>query len=113
MFPSLQAFCRFKKFLKRCRSLMLYALRLPEEPASPESTSAPSVFKILATGKVLLSPTGDTIKLCNIPSATSSDRFAMSWSRSEEHTSELQSRGHLLCRLLLEKRNTGRGINSS
>src|SRR5690625_5707592 len=26
--------------------------------------------------------------------------------RSEEHTSELQSRGHLVCRLLLEKINT-------
>src|SRR5690625_6099353 len=26
--------------------------------------------------------------------------------RSEEHTSELQSRGHLVCRLLLEKKNT-------
>src|SRR5690625_6531447 len=42
-------------------------------------------------------------------------RFSVSWSRvipdgngeinerSEEHTSELQSRGHLVCRLLLEK----------
>src|SRR5690625_2959368 len=28
--------------------------------------------------------------------------------RSEEHTSELQSRGHLVCRLLLEKKK-GRG----
>src|SRR5690625_511621 len=27
-------------------------------------------------------------------------------SRSEEHTSELRSRGHLVCRLLLEKKNT-------
>src|SRR5690625_5827285 len=26
------------------------------------------------------------------------------WPRSEEHTSELQSRGHLVCRLLLEKK---------
>src|SRR5690625_3152424 len=26
--------------------------------------------------------------------------------RSEEHTPELQSRGHLVCRLLLEKKNT-------
>src|SRR5690625_6044690 len=26
-------------------------------------------------------------------------------SESEEHTSELQSRGHLVCRLLLEKKN--------
>src|SRR5215208_2698173 len=30
---------------------------------------------------------------------------ASSWPpRSEEHTSELQSRGHLVCRLLLEKK---------
>src|SRR5439155_18076184 len=28
--------------------------------------------------------------------------------RSEEHTSELQSRGHLVCRLLLEKKKMGR-----
>src|SRR5690625_6603741 len=28
--------------------------------------------------------------------------------RSEEHTSELQSRGHLVCRLLLEKKKYGR-----
>src|SRR5690625_6666611 len=27
--------------------------------------------------------------------------------RSEEHTSELQSRGHLVCRLLLEKNKKG------
>src|SRR5690625_6615946 len=31
--------------------------------------------------------------------------------RSEEHTSELQSRGHLVCRLLLEKKNTDNIIN--
>src|SRR5439155_16788086 len=30
---------------------------------------------------------------------------ALRLSRSEEHTSELQSRGHLVCRLLLEKKN--------
>src|SRR5439155_22085322 len=29
---------------------------------------------------------------------------AFVWFRSEEHTSELQSRGHLVCRLLLEKK---------
>src|SRR5271166_3475964 len=28
------------------------------------------------------------------------------WARSEEHTSELQSRGHLVCRLLLEKKKS-------
>src|SRR5690625_5472595 len=30
-------------------------------------------------------------------------------SSSEEHTSELQSRGHLVCRLLLEKNNSDDG----
>src|SRR5439155_25584462 len=30
--------------------------------------------------------------------------------RSEEHTSELQSRGHLVCRLLLEKKKKERAI---
>src|SRR5690554_7678384 len=30
--------------------------------------------------------------------------------RSEEHTSELQSRPHLVCRLLLEKKKTDRAL---
>src|SRR5690625_7067747 len=40
-----------------------------------------------------------------------SEQLCLRWSkigvdgRSEEHTSELQSRGHLVCRLLLEKKN--------
>src|SRR5215208_7300555 len=41
------------------------------------------------------------------PSSTSHASVSK-WSRvrSEEHTSELQSRGHLVCRLLLEKKKT-------
>src|SRR5207253_3608476 len=31
-------------------------------------------------------------------------KLAKTLDRSEEHTSELQSRGHLVCRLLLEKK---------
>src|SRR5207253_4274814 len=33
--------------------------------------------------------------------------------RSEEHTSELQSRGHLVCRLLLEKKKKNKNIRVS
>src|SRR5690625_6008806 len=33
--------------------------------------------------------------------------------RSEEHTSELQSRGHLVCRLLLEKKKHNTSSNQS
>src|SRR5207253_8985394 len=46
-------------------------------------------------------PFGQT--LCRIKAAVSSTPFH-SVRRSEEHTSELQSRGHLVCRLLLEKK---------
>src|SRR5437660_6488788 len=31
-------------------------------------------------------------------------QYEVNFMRSEEHTSELQSRGHLVCRLLLEKK---------
>src|SRR5436305_14700324 len=41
-------------------------------------------------------------------------RLAAAGVRSEEHTSELQSRPHLVCRLLLEKKknNNNRSINT-
>src|SRR3989442_7579181 len=44
-------------------------------------------------------------------SSTSSLRNEWLWRgpRSEEHTSELQSRPHLVCRLLLEKKNRAVG----
>src|SRR3989442_8938985 len=35
------------------------------------------------------------------------------WARSEEHTSELQSRPHLVCRLLLEKKKKNVEVSSS
>src|SRR5256885_7176243 len=38
------------------------------------------------------------------PALVSRQRYA--WRRSEEHTSELQSPCNLVCRLLLEKKNT-------
>src|SRR5690625_7056265 len=41
----------------------------------------------------------------NIDVLVISRRLGHSSPRSEEHTSELQSRGHLVCRLLLEKKN--------
>src|SRR5439155_16043026 len=38
------------------------------------------------------------------------DTERLNQDRSEEHTSELQSRGHLVCRLLLEKKKAGLGL---
>src|SRR5207253_7489827 len=39
-------------------------------------------------------------------------RLMATESRSEEHTSELQSRGHLVCRLLLEKKKKHKHTNT-
>src|SRR5690625_6080616 len=54
-----------------------------------------------------------------LPSAFGSMPTSRSWAsnrrpraRSEEHTSELQSRGHLVCRLLLEKKKQRRAIDT-
>src|SRR5690554_6985314 len=39
-----------------------------------------------------------------ISTSSNRNRGCGEWDRSEEHTSELQSRPHLVCRLLLEKK---------
>src|SRR2546422_5568659 len=46
------------------------------------------------------------IGLAIVPAVDEVGRYGVRSDRSEEHTSELQSRLHLVCRLLLEKKNT-------
>src|SRR5690625_6978369 len=47
----------------------------------------------------------DPLASDDFPAPVRSPLFVPDNARSEEHTSELQSRGHLVCRLLLEKKN--------
>src|SRR5687768_18144938 len=61
----------------------------PSEPLPSPSPSFPAARALIDTG--------DDSVLVNLLVA-----------RSEEHTSELQSRLHLVCRLLLEKKNSRR-----
>src|SRR5690625_3440373 len=52
----------------------------------------------------------DDYAVVNIAQPLTSATYDSSWDvRSEEHTSELQSRGHLVCRLLLEKKKRSAG----
>src|SRR5690625_5457963 len=67
--------------------------------SSPDSPPCSSCSASSSPGSGSCSPPGSTS-----PPA-SSVGSSCSW-RSEEHTSELQSRGHLVCRLLLEKKKT-------
>src|SRR5690625_5354763 len=73
-------------------------------------------------GKLKLKAGGKVNKLLNIfynQNLVQIDEYYEPWTydyenlvRSEEHTSELQSRGHLVCRLLLEKKKKRINITS-
>src|SRR3989442_7116626 len=73
--------------------------------------SDPSIDPVPAAGSPLPCPSphgcGSPVVPRSVPRAawrsSSQARFRNLW-RSEEHTSELQSRPHLVCRLLLEKK---------
>src|SRR5437870_10223611 len=79
-----------------------------------ETTVEGSEQKILADGRTLGAAFGDVAiddgdhiqGLGHGESGGGTAEF-----RSEEHTSELQSRGHLVCRLLLEKKKSSRRVN--
>src|SRR5687768_18288845 len=72
--------------------------------ARPDPGTDPSLF-----GRVLLDQVVPrALHLQGIPVLHAS---AAAGPRSEEHTSELQSRLHLVCRLLLEKKKTQDTIN--
>src|SRR5690625_6351230 len=68
------------------------------------STTCSSKLELLASSSVARNA---CTKVCGkwlINPTVSTNIAAHLGTRSEEHTSELQSRGHLVCRLLLEKK---------
>src|SRR5439155_19772108 len=81
----------------KCHLLFFFLMirRPPRSTLFPYTTLFRSwQTKISTLARAIMCPGNSTIKL---PS------FGLP-GRSEEHTSELQSRGHLVCRLLLEKK---------
>src|SRR5438874_8951656 len=76
-------------------------------PPPPRSTLFPytTLFRSVATlGRTLVAKAKDGLDAI-LPGYTHGQRAQpVRWARSEEHTSELQSRRDLVCRLLLEKK---------
>src|SRR3989442_1973648 len=64
-------------------------------------TSYPAFSKSLSAANPIEGRMRSTRQVTNRPT-----RMKIQEKRSEEHTSELQSRPHLVCRLLLEKKRT-------
>src|SRR5437870_12976870 len=82
--------------LYRCRAFFFLLLGRP-----PSSTLFPytTLFRSRWDRVVVISSAASASS-----AASSRDEDGRGRGRSEEHTSELQSRGHLVCRLLLEKK---------
>src|SRR2546422_7527651 len=93
--------------------------RPPRSTLFPYTTLFRSlVFEVLLAGKPLVSHEafaqgpGNLVAPCGRSLGTEAITDGCATTRSEEHTSELQSRLHLVCRLLLEKKNnTNTAIN--
>src|SRR5690625_5813651 len=93
-------------------SLFQLAASLPPTPESSRFTKRPRLESIVMLLQSHGAPPDGEIQSwrglqlpqsgVGVLAAISEGRAA----RSEEHTSELQSRGHLVCRLLLEKKKT-------
>src|SRR5439155_3543788 len=75
--------------------------RPPRSTLFPYTTLFRSETRRLATSR----------NLAKLKTALGQRGFELS--RSEEHTSELQSRGHLVCRLLLEKKKKKKRTEST
>src|SRR2546429_3452652 len=96
--------CRYELFARTPISLV----RQSAKRRTPPATLVPAEIKALIDGLALRERT--LVLLAASTGLRQSEIFGLKWGdidferRSEEHTSELQSRLHLVCRLLLEKK---------
>src|SRR3712207_7624149 len=70
------------------------------------ATWKPWLWKGFGVGQTPERPTAAKVNSASMPTGpvAPADGYSGDGSRSEEHTSELQSRQYLVCRLLLEKK---------
>src|SRR5438045_9642803 len=91
----------------RLTSLALFSLRLARPPIStlfPYTTLFRSVVQNANSGVCCSPGTAWAPPAINANDESDKDPTVFEIERSEEHTSELQSLRHLVCRLLLEKK---------
>src|SRR5437899_5742247 len=81
---------------------LVYEMGNPAEYITPDCVADFTTIRLAQAGK-------DRVRVSGVRGRPATDKLkvsiAYSYGRSEEHTSELQSLRHLVCRLLLEKKN--------
>src|SRR5439155_20173802 len=82
----------------------IYTLSLHDALPISCSRGMPSNSVSMSSSESMATPTLPTSPRARAWSESRPICVGRSKARSEEHTSELQSRGHLVCRLLLEKK---------
>src|SRR5947209_10792373 len=85
----------------RCIVIALDFVVMIRQPPSSPLFPYTTLFRSRIAGVMAAKRTPELIPLCHGLNLTSIDQ---PMARSEEHTSELQSRQYLVCRLLLEKK---------
>src|SRR5699024_12660763 len=94
--------CYFGSFPHSLLSLfLLMLLQAPRSTLFPYTTLFRSFISGTTCSEIFPRMTSGTARITTSAAAAASSRSPM---RSEEHTSELQSRFDLVCRLLLEKK---------
>src|SRR5438874_7165030 len=91
-------------------TLFPYTTLFRSPPPSGPPIATPTILEQLSSVDLALIETGRGLELVNVTEDVGLAFFDVNdlLSRSEEHTSELQSRRDLVCRLLLEKKNRSR-----
>src|SRR5690625_6874351 len=99
--PRMVSFCRCMLLPRSCRSGKFQKAALFElKEAGVLPRYETPIYSLLASQRNYFYLSGMDLFEAHISDANSPDNGY----RSEEHTSELQSRGHLVCRLLLDKK---------
>src|SRR3712207_9415575 len=93
----------------QCISPIIFFFLMIRRP--PRSTLFPYTTLFRSMGCTLSRPQRLPHSLSALSSAFVRSRASSNARRSEEHTSELQSRQYLVCRLLLEKKKKNGEIN--
>src|SRR3712207_9266185 len=106
MVVDLYRFCLYMFISRIWRSTYVYFFFFLMIRRPPRSTLFPytTLFRSRQALPQALSSTAPAIAFRDVPWRAAGARNAEVRQRSEEHTSELQSRQYLVCRLLLEKK---------